>query len=166
MGFLPPHYLKDGVRTDVVRHRNVDGISLVTARSLISRVFDPEKIVSSFPDVKERGFQDDGTTVTVYIPEADLCLVENGYHHTAMASLFSDGKLRPTHICRLSRMFPYVRSDGAHYFDAASGRKLSRAFDYRIATIYELARVKSVFLEYGFERGREEIRKASDVSVL
>jgi hypothetical protein len=115
---------------------------------LISRTFDAGKIISSFHDVRRNGFKNNPDSYScTYLPEANICLATNSLHHQAMASLLRDGYITPTHICELSQFYPYVRSDGAYWIDIKTGRKFQRAFDYRIATVYELLRKKDLALK-------------------
>ena len=57
------------------------------------------------------------------------------------ASLPHTGEITPTYECRWSQFFPHVKTDGVHWIDIASGTRMYRVADYRVATIYELLRL-------------------------
>ena len=110
---------------------------------LISSASDKDKIPSAFLDVKNNGFrQDFANYQIIYYPEANMCIACNGFHHTSMASLFQEGNIIPTGEVSLTEMFPYVKTDGYYWIDIKTGGRLSKTFDSRIATIYELLRHK------------------------
>lgn len=106
-------------------------------------IHDRKKSLPAYLDILKHGFDPEkDLCVSIYYPEAGICDIVGGYHHTTMASLLRTGEITPTSECRLSQFFSYVETDGVYWIDIESGTQMYRVADYRAATIYELLRMK------------------------
>lgn len=141
-GFFPPHYFVESclVPTAVIPYSG-EAIPVCNC-SLVSEGWEETGVLEAYDSVKRHGFHGGEEIETTYFPELEMCYVTRGFNYAAMASLLQTGTIKPTYSCCLSQFFPYVTTDGESWIDLQTGRKYAKAYDYRIATAYELLRRK------------------------
>lgn len=112
----------------------------LSALNVVIDTYDFDKLKGAIPSVNMRGFRQEmnNYTGTLY-PEIKLAVIENGRHHLAVAVTQNAGSAK-LQICSLEKLFPTLRTDGAYWYSSNSAP--DEVYDYRIAVLYELARMK------------------------
>lgn len=91
-----------------------------------------------------------------YYPEVNLLLIKNGIHHTAVADIKGDGRIKGCTIIQLANMFSNYGTDGALWIDSRIEkendknkhvlgyipREQSDVQDFRFAVLYTLAQMR------------------------
>lgn len=99
-------------------------------------------------DILESGFRSDiGRRNGTYYPELKMIAVENGLHHSFVASRLGQNGTFRVDVYPLRGIFPYVRTDGKRWYDENNPNRSPEVMDVRMAILYELARMKQQFLE-------------------
>jgi hypothetical protein len=144
LGKIFPHkYYINNAERNVVTEAYTGDVLRVKDTCLVSCIWDTEKTQQAYADVKNNGFNfDDENHRCTYYPEINMCVVYNGFHHTAMASLLHTGLIKPNETCRLEQVYDYVQTDGTDWIDINTKEIICKVFDFRIAAIYELSRRK------------------------
>lgn len=112
--------------------------------NIISDTYDLDKLRKAVPQVYLNGFHQELSNYTgTYYPEINLVVVENGRHHLSAAAVKNIGSAK-LNIYSLKPAFPRMKTDGAYWYtdDVAP----LPVYDYRVAVLYELARIKDSFL--------------------
>lgn len=75
-----------------------------------------------------------------YYPEIDLVIINNGIHHTAVASV-GNGGIIDCYECLLTPSFEHFSTDGA-YWNSLESAVWTNVVDFRFALIYTLAKMR------------------------
>ena len=111
--------------------------------NIVSDTYDLDKLRKAIPQVFTNGFhQELGNYTGTYYPEINLVIVENGRHHLSAAMTKNLGSAM-LYVHSLKEAFPHMKTDGAYWY--IDGMKPWTVYDYRVATLYELARMKDLF---------------------
>ncbi|HDR4873404.1 TPA: hypothetical protein QCR24_004278 [Bacillus cereus] len=78
---------------------------------------------------------------TYYTP-IDVCHIESGNHSIAAGIGHMKGEIMSKKI-DISKAFPHLLSDGAYWYNVHTKEKLYPVFDYRVAILFELAKLKN-----------------------
>lgn len=100
-------------------------------------------------NVAKRGFNYDKDKhfPTLYFAELDLCYAMSGNHHIASGIIQKSGHVVAEEY-NIATLFDHVTTDGGHWLNAHTKGRLTssdtyvKVFDFRIAVLYELARMK------------------------
>ncbi|GGK23239.1 hypothetical protein GCM10010965_15050 [Caldalkalibacillus thermarum] len=79
-----------------------------------------------------------------YFTHINVCQVYNGTHSVSAGIAHRKGSIEAIE-CDLSRMFDHVHTDGVAWYNAHDGSKLGDVFDFRLAIMYEVAKLKYRF---------------------
>ncbi|HDX9705977.1 DUF6710 family protein [Bacillus sp. SIMBA_074] len=78
---------------------------------------------------------------TYYTP-INVCHIECGNHSIAAGIGYAKGRITSKKV-DISEAFPHLFSDGAYWYNVHTKRKLYPVFDFRIAILFELAKLKN-----------------------
>lgn len=116
-----------------------DDYSLV-GKNVVSEPWEIDKLSKSIIQVKADGFrQDYGYYTGEYYQEINLAVITNGKHHLSAAFEKGTGSAQ-LQVYSLNEAFPRLRTDGAFWY--LDDNPPYSVFDYRVAALYELARIK------------------------
>ena len=124
-----------GTITKVARlNCQLDGVNVVID------TYDLEKLKKAIVQVSQNGFHQELSYYTgTFYPEINLVVVENGRHHLSAAAVKNSGSAK-LQVCDLKKAFPLLHTDGAYWY--INDTTPWPVYDYRIAVLYELARIK------------------------
>lgn len=130
---------KHTIKTDEVRE--VD----FAKDFVICKVQETGKLQKALSTIRRFGFQyeeNHNNYFAYYYPEIDVCYVYNGNHHAEAARYYKSGYMQAK-VRRLTPLFPHVKTDGSCWFNVHTGEKMEKIQDFRVAVLYELARMKA-----------------------
>lgn len=84
---------------------------------------------------------DKGNHWGYYYSYLDFCFVYNGIHSVSAGDYFQKGFIVVPEI-DVSKIFPHIYTDGEFWFNTHTNEKLSLVWDFRIAILYEIAKLK------------------------
>lgn len=99
-------------------------------------------LADKISSIRRNGFIRTSNHMAYYYTDIDLLTVYNGNHSVSAGQFFKQGSVE-TKIFDVSLLFDVVDTDGVFWFDASTGKKLCRVADYRIAILYECAKMKN-----------------------
>ena len=76
-----------------------------------------------------------------YYTHVDICYAYNGLHSISSGIGHKKGFIKASER-DVSRLFNHVHTDGLYWFNAHNNEKIGEVFDFRIAILYELAKIK------------------------
>ncbi len=117
-------------------HRNYS----LSGINVISDTYDSDKLSKAISQVFLQGFRQINNYTGTYYPDINLVVVENGRHHLSAAAVKNSGSAK-LQICDLKEAFSVLKTDGAYWY--SDGSSPDQVFDYRVAVLYELARLKN-----------------------
>ena len=82
---------------------------------------------------------------STYYKPLNICRIENGSQSISSAMGHKKGIILSKEI-DISHSFPHIFSDGLHWYNTHTKENLSPVLDFRIAIIFELAKIKHKFL--------------------
>lgn len=89
---------------------------------------------------------------SLYFKEIDLCYAKSGNHHISSGIIQNTGYLE-ARVYTIEQLFPHVKTDGEYWLNIHTGEKLNlnneevKVFDFRVAVLYELAKIKYQLLK-------------------
>lgn len=98
----------------------------------------------------DEGFKYDKSnhSPTIYFTEIDLCYAKSGNHHIASGIIQKSGYIEAD-VYHLEELFHHVYTDGEYWINTHTNERLKwtigeeeRVFDFRIAILFELAKMK------------------------
>lgn len=108
--------------------------------NVISDPWAIDRLGKAIIHVDTDGFrQEYGHYTGIYYKEINLAVITNGKHHLSAAIRKGGGQAK-LHVYNLSDAFSRLKTDGAYWY--LDDYMPSKVFDYRIAILYELARIK------------------------
>lgn len=76
-----------------------------------------------------------------YYTELDICYVYNGTHSITSGIGYKNG-LITAEVFQMNRIFEHIRTDGLHWYSTHNNIQLGEVYDFRVAIIYEIAKIK------------------------
>lgn len=107
--------------------------------NVVSDTYACKKLVDAIGHIKTAGFRQINNYTGTYYPEINLAVIENGRHHLSVAMVHNLGSAQ-LRICSLRKAFGYITTDGAFWY--TEGFQRHPVPDYRIAVLFELARLR------------------------
>ncbi len=107
--------------------------------NVVSDTYACDKLVGAIHHIKTAGFRQINNYTGTYYPEINLAVIENGRHHLSVAMVHDTGSAQ-LQICSLRKAFGYVTTDGAFWY--TEGGQRQPVLDYRLAVLFELARLR------------------------
>ena len=107
--------------------------------SVVSYVYDHEKLSGAVSDISRSGFTDDGNCDGIYIEELDLAFVTNGFHHASAAGIQKTGKFLANKL-DFARLMARYKSDGEYWRRISDGAIAYPVRDFRISVLCEFYR--------------------------
>lgn len=151
--FIPLWYvdeLGNKNNLDPVNKRQVDFSETVT----IVIPWKGSRMGNAIIDIAREGFiyDEQEHLPAYYFSEIDLCYVLSGNHHISAGIIQESGYVEAD-VYDITKLFDHVLTDGECWFNAHTGKRLKfvdvfkretymTVFDFRVAVIYELARMK------------------------
>ena len=74
----------------------------------------------------------------------DLCYVYNGNHSICSGIYYKKGKIK-SEVFKLELLFDHIYSDGLYWYNSHTNEKLYEVEDFRVAVIFEIAKLKYKF---------------------
>lgn len=103
----------------------------------------PNKFARAIKNIVDRGFEYKKMNVyATYYEYLDICVIENGYHHTSVAILNNNGTIMAGHRYKTHLLFPYIHINDKIQFQTINGEVILQNPDIRLALLYNLAREK------------------------
>jgi hypothetical protein len=91
--------------------------------------------------LRDRPFkQDDLNHLAIYYPYMDICYVHNGIHSATMGKYYCKGVIHAD-IYNIEKAFECYYTDGCSWYGTETGERKGNVFDYRIAVLFEIARM-------------------------
>lgn len=155
VGLIPLKYLdENGIvhRLEPVGKKQIDLSKVVTVVVPWKRQWMKNAIIT----IANCGFRykKEEHNLTWYFKELDLCYAKNGNHHFAAGIIQETGCIEAD-VYTIEQLFPHVKTDGAYWFNIHTGERLKmnikdedmEVFDFRVAVLYELAKLKYELLK-------------------
>lgn len=109
--------------------------------TVIASPWDMTRLTGASAHIKERGFiRQEGNYTANYFEELKLLVITNGLHHSAVASLNSNGSAR-AEVYALASVFSTFSTDGQNWIDSVM-QSTWPVKDIRFALLYRLAQLK------------------------
>lgn len=141
---LPFPYEVD-VDSEIMNLYNSEKIKIDFSETItISQAFENKKFVRAMHNIATNGFKPNSSnTLATYYKCLDICIIENGYHHTAIAILNRQGSIH-SHYYDTSKIFPIidVDIDGNFYYVSNNEILCPYKSDKKLALLYKLAKQK------------------------
>lgn len=77
---------------------------------------------------------------TYYTP-IEVCYIESGGHSIAAGIGYKKGEIISKKV-DVSKAFPHLFSDGAYWYNTHTKKRLNPVYDFRVALLFELAKLK------------------------
>lgn len=157
-GYLPPYIIPTyyvnnvGEKVNVLennRKKECVDISL-SSESVIVMPWKDNSFVSSILRFKTESFvMDKNNHYAYYYPEIDVCHIAGGLHSAGACTVYKKGTIK-AQVVHINKLFDNVSTNGSYWlhpktkevYRHLTGEKL-KVSDFRIAVLYELARMKS-----------------------
>lgn len=79
---------------------------------------------------------------SVYYTDIELCQVYNGFHSINAGRYLKKGIIK-SNVFRFELLYANYITDGLYWYNAHNREKHSKVFDFRIAAVYSLARMRA-----------------------
>lgn len=84
---------------------------------------------------------DESNHKAYYYKQLDICHVTNGNHSISSGTVYRKGYIK-AQVVDISKMFDHVHTDGKCWYNSHDGTKLRDVDDFRIAIMFETAKMK------------------------
>lgn len=133
------------VDSGVMNLYNPEKIKIDFAETIaISQSFENKKFVRAMHNIAKNGFKANSNNIlATYYKYLDICIIENGYHHTAIAILNKHGII-DSNFYDTAKIFPIidVDIDGNFYYILNNEILCPYKSDKKLALLYKLAKQK------------------------
>lgn len=97
-----------------------------------------DRLTMAIADVKANGFiYDEDNHIMDYIPELNIAVAYNGFHHITAAAYWKTGKARAA-VVSLQELYPHLKTDGCDWYNAHTGSYICAVPDLRFAALYSI----------------------------
>lgn len=121
----------------------------------------PESLITSIKTILKEGFQYDcNNHVGYYFECLDMCYMESGNHHISVAIQNRTGELKVKRFYT-QKYFEHLRTDGTYWYNTHTNMKIDEVYDFRIAILYELAKLKNKLKSLGGDNMTAETKELS-----
>ncbi len=79
---------------------------------------------------------------SVYYTDIELCQVYNGFHSINAGRYLKKGTIK-SDVFRFELLYLHYVTDGLYWYNVHNGEKHSKVFDFRLAAVYSLARMRA-----------------------
>lgn len=101
-----------------------------------------DRLRNSIKNIYRNKFQYHATNhLAYYFTHIDVCYVYNGTHSISSGVGHKKGSIKATEY-NISKLFDHLYTDGINWLSVHDNSKLGQVFDFRIAILYELAKIK------------------------
>lgn len=76
-----------------------------------------------------------------YFPYIDLCYIYNGTHSISSGIIHNKGTIKVIQY-DITELFPHIYTDGQSWYNIHNDEKIGEVVDFRVAIIYEIAKIK------------------------
>ena len=131
----------------------LSGVNFIVAPQELTKISD------SCETISQEGFiEKEENRMCRYFIEMDFAIVDNGNHSSTAAHLHGTGCVR-AEAYSLKKLFEHVYTDGVNWYNRHNSKKLSKGDDFRVCTLFEIARYREEWLELFYKlRAEKEIR--------
>lgn len=106
--------------------------------STVVSAWDAKKLAQAIADVKTNGFRyNKHNHIMDYIPELNIAVVYNGFHHITAAAYWKTGKAQAA-VVSLQELYPHLKTDGCDWYNAHTGSYICAVPDLRFAALYSI----------------------------
>lgn len=106
--------------------------------SYISKIQSIFEMIAYF---KKEKLEENHYNFSRYFKEIDVCYVWHHLHSASMGVTRGEGTIVANQVS-LVKAYPHLDTDGEYWLNAHTEEKLMKVHDFRIAILYELARMK------------------------
>lgn len=141
--FLLPiyYYDKDGNEFDIYNEKGYKDIDLSEECVLVIS-WNRDRIRNSIKNIYKNDFEYHASNhLAYYFTHIDICHVYNGTHSISSGIGHKKGIIKAKK-CDIVGMFEHVNTDGKQWFNTHNNLVLNEVFDFRIAILYEIAKIK------------------------
>lgn len=142
--FFPMSYCNEnGERLQIYDPLNKEYINIsLKDQCVISIPWNRGRMKRAITEIYKREFiYDPYNHASTYYTPLNICHIEGGYHSITAGIGYSKGEITSIKL-DISKSFPHLFSDGAYWYNAHTKERLYPVFDYRIAILFELAKLK------------------------
>lgn len=133
-------YDENRKKVDMIELENIT-LSL-NNNSIIPLPWNRERLAKVIFAINKKGFINDEESHTAYYyAPLDICFVTNGNHSVCAGICKGEGSLKAA-AYDITPFFNHIYSDAYDWIDIHSNEKIIEVHDYRVAIIYELARLR------------------------
>lgn len=91
-------------------------------------------------NIKDKAFiYDEHNHISYYYTDINLCYVANGNHSINAGRYFKKGKII-SECCDITILYHHCYTNGIHWYNSHTNEVISDVDDFRLATIYQLAK--------------------------
>lgn len=127
-----PTWCKDKIE------RNVD----LSKDCVLVLSWNRERLRNSIKNIYKNEFEyHDSNHLAYYFTHIDVCYAYNGTHSISSGIGHKKGFIKAKE-CDISKLFDHLYTDGVSWYSVHDNIKLGDIFDFRIAILYELAKIK------------------------
>lgn len=108
--------------------------------------FEKKKFGTALVDVITAGLKP-REDVKVYAFESiPMVYVSNGNHHVSVAGFQKQGSVQASGLISFRKVYDVIETDGVNWINRNTKESVRRVADYRMALLYEIARMKDQFI--------------------
>lgn len=117
---------------------------------VIAKFWNDKSIKYAVKDINKEGFKHiEKNLKSFYYPLLKICVITNGFHHSAVASVRREGKFTTNYSYDITKLFPHVSTNGCNWYNTHTGEKLLAVHDFRVAALYEIYKKQAEALSDG-----------------
>lgn len=138
---FPDTYDEVGERKSVLSSETVD-VDL-TVSKVLTCPWNNTRTPTNLLNINDNDFefmQDNHRSV--YYTDIELCQVYNGFHSINAGRYLKKGTIK-SDVFRFELLYPHYVTDGLYWYNVHSSEKYSKVFDFRLAAVYSLARMRA-----------------------
>lgn len=125
-------------------YRNVD----LSKDCILVIPWDRERLRNSIKNIFRNEFEyHDSNHLSYYFTHIDICHAYNGLHSISAGVGHKKGFIKAVE-CDISKLFNHIYTDGESWYNCHNNDKLDDVFDFRVAILYELAKIKYNLTNY------------------
>lgn len=140
---LPLYYSDKKGKEICLVEKNTEKITIsLNENNVFILPWNYDRFSGAINHINEAGFvYDKQNHMANYYRDVDFCFVYNGLHHTAVATLLKQGKIKAD-VIDITKLYPLmdVNPDG-QFYHISSMKITDENPDFRIAAIYKIARI-------------------------
>lgn len=139
--FFPDYKTLDGTWENIKEYQSETTKEIVLSEDCVIGIpWKPDRIWEKVTFMLKEPFIRDSNHQAIYFPELKVCFVLSGNHSIAVGVIYKKGVIKANE-CSIIPAFAHLKSDGDNWINSHTNEILEPVKDFRIAAMYEIARL-------------------------